>query len=124
MRKNKAMDWQRGLAAEQQAALMLEQQGYVIIAQRLRTPYGEIDILAALARCLVVVEVKARRTAADGMYAVSRRQQKRLMQAVLWFQVDQPAYADHDIRFDCIVALPDATFYHSPDAWQADLQGV
>src|SRR6201994_4987168 len=49
-----------GLSAEARAAAWLTAKGYRILAQRFRTPYGEIDIVARRRNLLAFIEVKAR----------------------------------------------------------------
>jgi len=51
---------QRGRRAERIAALWLRLKGYRILGERVRTPAGEIDIVARRGRILAFVEVKAR----------------------------------------------------------------
>jgi len=48
----------RGKPFEDLAEEYLKRQGYVILGRNLRTPFGEIDILAELKGKKVVVEVK------------------------------------------------------------------
>lgn len=50
----------RGRRAEWTAALWLTFKGYRILARRVRTPVGEVDLVARRGRTLVFVEVKAR----------------------------------------------------------------
>lgn len=69
----------RGRQAEDEVASLLRGRGFKILALRLRTGAGEIDIVAADARRLVFVEVKARASVSEAAYAVSPRQQARLI---------------------------------------------
>jgi putative endonuclease len=110
----------KGIAAEQQAAVWLEEQGWRILRQRCKTPYGEIDILAEKETILLVVEVKARKTVTEGLEAVSRRQQQRLANALAWFYGQHPEYNNHDLRLDAIVVLPDSAIHHIPQAWMCE----
>ena len=57
--------YHRGVNAETAACAALAQDGWVVLAQRLRTGAGEIDIVAAKPDMLAIVAVKARRTLAD-----------------------------------------------------------
>lgn len=50
----------RGRRAERIAALWLRLKGYRILGERIRTPAGEVDIVARRGRVLAFVEVKAR----------------------------------------------------------------
>jgi putative endonuclease len=109
--------WNRGMAAEQAAAALLTAQGYDIIAHRLRTPAGEIDLAVRKDEMLVIVEVKARRTTTGGLEAVSRRQRQRLTAAAEWLLGDKPELAACSVRFDCIIAVPGLPLYHVENAW-------
>src|SRR5947209_8638770 len=50
----------RGMRGEAAAAAYLMQHGYRVLARNFRTRAGELDIVAADARCLVFCEVKTR----------------------------------------------------------------
>ncbi len=52
----------RGRRAEFIAAMFLRLKGYRVLAQRVRTPAGEIDLIVARGNALVFIEVKQRRT--------------------------------------------------------------
>ena len=67
---------------------------------RLKTGSGEIDIVAADARCLIFVEVKARPSFLEAAYALSPRQQARLIQAAAIALALHEAWARPEIRFD------------------------
>jgi putative endonuclease len=51
-----------GRYGEQVAADYLRQQGFVVIARNVRTPFGELDLIAHDQDILVFVEVKLRRS--------------------------------------------------------------
>lgn len=92
----------RGRAAEWIATFYLLAKGYRILGRRVRTPFGEIDIAAFRDGVLVMIEVKARRDLAAGLYAVSPIQQGRIANAALaaagrWRLTGAP------LRFDVIV---------------------
>ena len=74
--------WRRGLLAETMCVVWLLILGYRVLAQRLRTPVGEIDILALRGDVLAVTEVKARRTRAAALESITARQRGRLQRAV------------------------------------------
>ncbi|MCE9634170.1 MAG: YraN family protein [Planctomycetes bacterium] len=50
-----------GRVAEDAAARALERAGYGILARNLRTPFGELDLVAKKSGRIAFVEVKARR---------------------------------------------------------------
>ena len=62
-------------------ARALLQDGWTILARRLRTEAGEIDIVADRAGLLAFIEVKARPTLSDAAAALGLRQQARLLAA-------------------------------------------
>jgi putative endonuclease len=70
-----------GRAAEEQVASGWEARGYTILARRLRTGAGEIDLVLADRDTLIFMEVKARHSVAQAAYSVSPRQQARLLEA-------------------------------------------
>ena len=69
-----------GRKAEEAVALKLQAEGFRVLAQRLRTGAGEIDLVVANAETLLFVEVKARNSLAEAAYAVAPRQQARLLE--------------------------------------------
>lgn len=93
----------RGLAAEQAACQALLSDGWTILAQRLRTPAGELDIIAEKAGLLAILEVKARPSLAEAAYAVSERQRRRLLQAASAVLAAHPDWGRAGIRFDVIL---------------------
>lgn len=60
----------RGRSAETIAAWYLRAKGYKVLARRIRTAVGEIDIIARKGDSLVFVEVKARRTLDSAIFAL------------------------------------------------------
>lgn len=89
-----------GRGAEDLVAEKLAASGYTILAQRLRTKAGEIDLIAANARRLLFIEVKARPSLAEAAYAVSARQQARLLEAASVALAMHPEWAREETRFD------------------------
>lgn len=81
----KTATYQRGLWAETLCCLVLRLKLYRIVARRYKTGLGEIDIIAARGRTLVIIEVKARRTRDDAAAAIPERQQTRLIRAASIF---------------------------------------
>ena len=113
----KSRRWQKGADAEQAAATFLAAQGYTVLARRLRTPAGEIDLVVRRGEDLVIVEVKARATLDGGLEAISLRQRQRLTGAAEWLLGHWPDVAQCSVRFDCIVAVPGLPLYHVENAW-------
>ena len=95
-----------GLSAEARAAAFLMAKGYRILAKRFRTRYGEIDIVARRRNLLAFVEVKARATLDEAAYAVTARQQARIIEAAQAWLVAHPEQADFELRFDAMLIAP------------------
>ena len=99
-----------GALGERHAAAHLARAGYEIVARNYRTPYGELDLIAADARHVVFCEVKTRlaggpRGPAGPLDAIgfAKRRQVRDM-AKRWLQ-DHPVGsrpARDELRFDAI----------------------
>jgi|SRR5580658_5173870 putative endonuclease len=93
----------RGRGAEDAAAAALEQRGWSILARRLRTSAGEIDLVAEKDGLLAIVEVKARSRLADAAAALSVRQRARLVAATEIILVEHPHWGAEGVRFDLLV---------------------
>jgi len=114
--------YRRGLRAETVAAFWLRLKGYRILARRLKTHAGEIDMVARRGRALVIVEVKASaQTGAGRDHAVEAllpRQQQRLSRAASHLLAMRPALAELDLRFDLVLVAPRSLPRHLEDAWR------
>ena len=95
-----------GLSAESRAAAFLIAKGYRILAKRFRTPHGEIDLVAKKRNLLAFIEVKARASLDEAAYAVTPRQQARIIDAAQGWLVAHPEHAEFDLRFDAILIAP------------------
>ena len=98
--------FQTGLSAEARAAAWLMAKGYRILAKRFRTPYGEIDIVARRRSLLAFIEVKARASLDEAAYAVTARQQARIINAAQAWLAAHPEHADFELRFDAMLIAP------------------
>lgn len=67
-----------GREAELSVARRYAQRGAVLLAHRKRTTAGELDLVFDEGGVLVIVEVKARRSAEDALMAVSSAQWRRI----------------------------------------------
>lgn len=95
-----------GISAESRAAAYLIAKGYRILAKRYRTPHGEIDIVARRRNLIAFVEVKARATLDDAAFAVTPRQQLRIINAAQGWLVAHPEHAEFELRFDAMLIAP------------------
>jgi putative endonuclease len=95
-----------GLSAESRAAAYLMAKGYRILAKRFRTPYGEIDLVARKRNLVAFIEVKARASLDEAAYAVTPRQQARIIAAAQAWLMAHPEHADFELRFDVVLIAP------------------
>lgn len=108
----------RGRRAEWLAAMRLRLAGYRIIARNVRTPAGEIDLVARRGRLLAFVEVKARGAPEDAAAAIHVRQQARIRRAAAIFLARRPDLATLLYRFDAILVSGWRPPRHVVDAWR------
>jgi putative endonuclease len=108
-----------GLSAESKAAALLMAKGYRILAKRYRTPHGEIDIVARKRSLIAFVEVKARASLDDAAYAVTPRQQQRIINAAQGWLTAHPEHAEFELRFDAILIAPRSLPRHLMAAFDA-----
>jgi putative endonuclease len=108
---------QAGRASEWIAAFWLIAQGWRIIGFRLRTPQGEIDLLARRGEVLAVMEVKRRATLDAALQAVTYRQRRRLRAAAEAIAANRPEFAGLFVRLDLIALAPRRFPRHIADAW-------
>jgi putative endonuclease len=85
-----------GRWGETEAARFLQGKGYTILDRNIRTPHGEIDILAARDGMLVFVEVRTRRSHSFGYpeASVTTRKQASMLAAVDEYLGDHPEAGD------------------------------
>lgn len=107
-----------GRRAEVWAAVWLMAKGYRILGFRLRTPQGEIDLLAQRGQVLAVVEVKQRTTLAAALEAVTEGQRDRLRRAGRGIASRRPSLQNMAVRLDLVALAPGRLPIHSPDAWR------
>ena len=93
-----------GQAGESAAEEYLRRKGYRILARNLRSPLGELDLVAEDGQVLVFVEVKARRTDAFGgaIHAVHHRKQEKLIQLAAQY-LARHHIKDRLCRFDVVL---------------------
>jgi putative endonuclease len=108
-----------GVSAESRAAAWLIAKGYRILAKRFRTPYGEIDLVARKRNLIAFVEVKARASLDDAAWAVTPRQQQRIINAAQAWLMAHPEHAEFDMRFDAMLIAPRSLPRHLLAAFDA-----
>ncbi len=105
-----------GRRGERLAAWWLKQRGWEVLGERVRTPAGEVDLVARRAGIVAFVEVKMRKTAADLDFAIDEHRLARVAAAA---ELLMPTYATagEDIRVDVLLLAPGVAPRHIENAW-------
>lgn len=114
-----------GRKAEQRAANWLRLRGYRLRERNLRTPWGEVDLVAEKGGVLVFVEVKARRTADRGapLEALPPPKVRRLSRAAAAYVASRFRVPPR-VRFDVVALGPQKDWLgrlkvqHLPNAFE------
>ena len=106
-----------GRRAETIAALWLRLKGWTILAQRVRTPVGEVDHVARRGRTVAFVEVKARANGAQAALALDDYRLRRVAAAA---EALAHLYArkGDDVRVDAIFIVPHRFPRHLVNVWR------
>ena len=106
-----------GRVAEARAALWLRAKGWRILDSRVKTPVGEIDLVAKRGQTVAFVEVKWRARPGELDMAID---EKRLARVAAATEAVAHRFAgqDEDIRIDVILLAPGAFPRHIANAWQ------
>src|ERR1700722_3904957 len=108
----------RGRLAEEIATVALINDGWTILRRRLRKPAGEIDLIAEKDGLLVGVGGKARASLADAAYALTKRQQARLLAATDILLATNPDWGAQGVRFDMLLVDPAGVVRRIADAFR------
>ncbi len=110
--------WKRGRLAEMAARMHLRFKGYSVIGWNIRTPAGELDIVARRRDLIVFAEVKARHDWDSAAESLGPRQMARISRAAEAFLAKRPDLAAARIRFDVLLVRPWRWPRHMADAWR------
>jgi putative endonuclease len=108
---------QRGREGEAEAAMWLAAQGWRILAERVKTPRGEIDLIARKGTLVAFIEVKWRARAADLGHAIDEQRLRRVAAAAEAIAHNYAAPTD-DLRIDVILLAPGHPPTHIANAYQ------
>lgn len=113
-----------GAHSEQLALRHLQSAGLKLITRNFRCRVGEIDLVMLDGNCLVMVEVRCRKTAGalttrfpSAIESVGPQKQRKLAKAALFFLAKHKYYRDHTMRFDVVA-------YDGPTPDQYELQWI
>jgi putative endonuclease len=105
-----------GFWGEELAAEKLRGEGFTILAQNVRTPYGELDLIARRDNLIVFVEVKTRTSKSFGQPedAVTWRKRDHILQSIDHYLQDHP-------ELDCDWRVDVAAIQGRPGGREADI---
>lgn len=114
MTRRRAESW--GRRAEDIAAWWLRLKGYRVLAKRVRTPFGEVDLVIRRGTTLVFVEVKARLDPASAAASITQVNQRRVFRAsnALLARFGKDCEA---VRIDAVLVSPWRLPRHIVGAW-------
>ena len=109
-----------GASYESTACEFLERKGYKILERNYRVKIGEIDIIASDGETLVFVEVKYRKSDAQGgaEHAISRGKQRTIARVAQWYMAEKDININRTYcRFDAVLIDADE-ITHIENAWR------
>jgi putative endonuclease len=109
-----------GRIAEQAALWAMRCKGYRLLAQRYKTPMGEIDLIMRRGNTTAFIEVKKRESVDAAIFSVSPRQAKRIGAAARNWIARDPRAATGIWRFDIVSVVAYQWPKHYPDAFQPE----
>jgi len=113
----RALAERRGRRGEGWAGWWLRLQGWRIVARRVKTPRGEIDLIARRASTVAFVEVKWRATEAELGLAIDEYRLRRVAAAAKAV-AHRYARPTDTIRIDVLLLAPGRWPRHIVNAWQ------
>ena len=113
---NRAIREARGRRGEWLAAWYLRLTGWRILAQRVKTPRGEVDLVARRGRLVAFVEVKWRARAKELEFAIDEFRLRRVAAAAEALASRYVRPGD-DLRIDVLLLAPGRFPRHIVNAW-------
>ena len=106
----------RGRRGEAIAAWFLRLNGWRIVGERVKTPRGEIDLIARRGKSIPFVEVKARTKTVDLATAIHATRLRRVAAAA---EILLPKYGKEceNMQIDVIMVAPWRWPNHLPNVW-------
>ena len=107
-----------GTGYEKEACAYLRREGYDIITVNYRKKIGEIDVIARDGCTLVFVEVKYRKSMAQGgaFYAIGPKKQQTIRRVAQWYLAEKRIPQGTQCRFDAVL-IDGEEITHVINAW-------
>ena len=112
----------KGHQAEDQALHFFLDRGYVCLAKRFKTRWGEIDLIVSTPQHLHFVEVKRRSCVSKGLFSLRPTQQERIYKAALSFlsSCPPPGTPWSLIQFDLVIVTEKGELTYWPHIFTAE----
>jgi putative endonuclease len=107
-----------GRRAESLAAIALQIKGYVILARRVKTGRGEVDLIARRGNVLAFIEVKMRAKPTDPATILSPTQMQRIVNGAMGWAAQRSWAHACQWRYDLMLVTPWHWPRHLRDAWR------
>jgi putative endonuclease len=120
MNRNRKQAEKRGHFAELVALTYLRLKGYQLLAQRFKTPQGEVDLIMRRRDVTAFIEVKARSNHDQGVEAVTVTQSRRISAAARFWMARDRISNQNFCRFDIVVVSPYFLPHHIENAFPGD----
>lgn len=106
----------RGRRGEAVAAWFLRFHGWRIVGERVKTPRGEVDLIARRGKTIAFVEVKARAKMTDLATAIDTYRLRRVAASA---EILLPKYGKgtENMQIDVILVAPWRWPHHLPNVW-------
>ncbi|MVZ97515.1 YraN family protein [Sphingorhabdus sp. IMCC26285] len=113
---NRAIAEKRGRRGEAMAAWFLRFRGWRIVGARVKTPRGEVDLIARRGKTVAFVEVKMRSKAIDLATAIDAYRLRRVAAAA---EILLPKYGKdtENMQIDVILVAPWRWPHHLQNVW-------
>jgi putative endonuclease len=113
---NRSEAEKRGRRGEAIAAWFLRLQGWRIVGERIKTPRGEVDLIARRGKTVAFVEVKARTKLLDLATAIDAYRLRRVAAAA---EILLPKYGTgtENMQIDVILVAPWRWPHHLRNVW-------
>lgn len=108
--------YEYGIDAEIAARKYLENLGYEFMAQRLKTPFGELDLIMKHGSVIVFVEVKARKFL-DHYEVITKKQIERNRAAASYYIASNKSLQNNDLRMDLVIVCDQKIQEHIQNAY-------
>lgn len=101
--QKKQQSYDRGVMVERWAARLMRLGGFDILCERYKAKGGEIDLICRKEDMVVFLEVKYRSSLEDALYAITPRNQARIVAAASTYLAQFPDETISTYRFDAMV---------------------